>query len=334
MFMPKNDALEQRIKEETANIQVDSYQKVASLGGWSGGGRTLWAISAVAAVSSALIGAVAPFFPAIALAVAGDVTLGAAMATAVGAMTTSIAAFAATGLAFGFAGGMMLGRISGSNAAVAQEQERRQKAREIEQTLTQNPQATIEHEAPKEPAPKLTFKQKLKKAYYEYFNPRVGAVMTLIGITGGLVLASAFVLTDGAIGTVMPNILDKLTGLAPEIAKSPLAVTAFTAGVCGSIGALWHLNYPKITSEVTHFFGELISGKTLGREWEVPQPVKLKNTSGTALDRIEPQTAQPEPALAQAAEGINGLAVRQFTSYTELVAQRAAEQQSDQLIKR
>ena len=68
--MADTDYLEKRIEEETAKIKVDSYQSVSSLGGWSGGGRTLWAISAIGIVAGAMIGVIAPFFPMIALGAA------------------------------------------------------------------------------------------------------------------------------------------------------------------------------------------------------------------------------------------------------------------------
>src|SRR5689334_319829 len=114
--------LDQRIQEETAKVKAESYQKVASMGGWAGGARTLWALCVVAGTIGAAIGLVAPFFPLLALGFTS-----AAVTTAVSAIPASMAIFAATGISMGFAGGLMLGRVSGVSAAVAQEQEKRMK---------------------------------------------------------------------------------------------------------------------------------------------------------------------------------------------------------------
>ena len=309
--------LDQRMAEETANIKVDSYQKVASLGGWSGGGRTLWAIGAVAAIAGAGIGLVAPFFPLI----VGASTL----ATAVAAIPASVAAFAAIGLSMGFGGGLMLGRVSGAAAAVAEENERRMKEWTTRQMLQQNPDAHIIPDAPPEPTPKKPFWQRVKDNYHTYFNPRVGLTMTAIGAIGGLVMGAAFIATGGAAGAIMP-VMGILTGLGEAGMTAPV-ILAYSAGVAGGIGALFCFNFPKITSHITHFFGELLSGRPLGREWG-------------------PQEKHKAPALAAsvsheeiAARDVN--AEGKFTknasragSFQELIANQAAAQSGDMLIKR
>jgi hypothetical protein len=319
----RDDFIEKRIKEETAKIQVDSYQKTASLGGWSGAGRTLWAIGTVGVVFGALVGLVAPFVPV--LVTAAPLGLGAALGAAASAIPTSVATFAATGLATGFAGGLMLGRISGVSSAIAQEQERRLKAWTIENIIKENPNADIEHDRHAAAPEKKSFGQRVKDNYFTYFNPKVGLAMTLIGVVGGLIMGAAFLLTEGTVGGLSSAALETLTGLGPEavaklgvdtLASSAGVVLAYSAGVCGAFGALWNVNLTKITSEVTHFFGEIISGRLLGREWEPPQ--QLEKTSERAL----PAPAAPAQENTVAAESAlpPHATVRQFTSYTELVA--------------
>lgn len=261
--MADDSYLEKRIQDETAKITVDSYQKTASLGGWAGGGRTLWAISAIGAVAGAGIGLVAPFFPLIVGA--------SSLAIAAAAIPASVATFAAVGMGMGFSGGLVLGRISGSAAAVAEENERRMKEWTVKQILLENPNAKIVHETSKGDWPedngngKKSFWKKLKDTYLTYVNPRVGLAMTAIGIVGGLIMAAAFLATGGAAGGIIPA-LGTITGLG-EAAAAPAALTAYSAGVMGTFGALWFLNFPKITAETTHFFGNIINGKLLGREW-------------------------------------------------------------------
>jgi hypothetical protein len=299
--MVATDYLENRIDDETAKIKVDSYQKVASLGGWSGGGRTLWAIAAVGIVAGAMMGAVAPFFPMIALG-----------GTALPSLTTigtSIAAFAAAGLSFGFGGGLVLGRISGTAASVAQEQEERMKEWTVRQMLAQNPNAHIVPDEPQEKSPPKSSRQRASDWYHTYFNPRIGLTFAAIGAIGGLIMGAAFIATDGAIGSIMPA-LETLTGVA-GIATKTGAILAYSAGVCASIGALWTFNMSKITSEVTGFFGRLMGGKIIGREWG-PKKEMLK-----------------EPAQSYTGETqLPAAGVRKFESFQDLVAQQAANREN------
>lgn len=248
---------EQNIAEKIAAIKADSYQKVASLGGWSGGGRTLWAVSAFAMVIGAAIGLAAPFFPLIVGA--------SSLATAVSAIPASVAAFAATGLSSGFAGGVMLGRISGVAAAVAEEQEKRLKTWTARQLLHQNPQAEILPDPAREQPSSMPLGQRLREGWRTYFNPRVGLLFTALGVIGGLVMGAAAVSTGAGAFAIMPA-LEALTGLETAALTAPV-IMAYTAGVSGAIGALWHFNVPKIASAITAFTGYLISGKPLGREW-------------------------------------------------------------------
>jgi hypothetical protein len=307
-----DDTLEKRFAEEKGNIKAESYQKVASLGGWAGGARTLWAVSTVGIAAGAAIGLVAPFFP---------LVVGASsLAIAASAIPASIATFASLGLAMGFSGGLVLGRISGSAAAVAQEQEKRMKEWTARQILHENPNANIIPDKPKENAPKKPFWQRIKDKYRTYMNPRVGLTMAAIGAVGGLILAAAFISTGGVMeGVVATKLLASLTGL-PGIASNTAALVAYSAGVTAAFGALWTFNMSKITSEVTHLFGEIISGKPLGREWG---PEKEK----TVVVEPKAREATPEPKEPH-------VSMRQFTSYTELVAKQATEQSQDPLIKR
>ncbi len=290
--------LEQRMKEESANIKVDSYQKIASRGGWAGAGRTLWAISFIGAVTGAGMGLIAPFFP----LVVGASSLAAAAA----AIPAAVATFAAVGLSMGFAGGLMLGRISGATAAVAEENEKRMKQWTARQLLAANPEASIVPDAPVQPKPPQSYWQRAKDKYYTYVNPKLGMAFAAIGMAGGLIMAAAFLATGGAAGAVMPA-LETISGV-PGIASNAAALTAFSAGVGGAFGAIFSFNYPKITSEVTHFFGDMLSGKTIGRPWEPPQ----EKTSSQSRPQA-PEASMSEPQ-------------RQHASYAEMLASRAAEQ--------
>lgn len=305
--------LEARIAEETAKIKVDSYQKTASLGGWGASGRTLWAISTIGAVTGAVIGAIAPIIPAL-------FVTGVAM-PALAVFGVSIAAFAATGLVMGLQGGLMLGRVSGATAAVAEESERRAKEWTVRQLVSQNPNAEIIPDAPKEPAPKKSFGQRLRDTYYTFCNPKVGLTMTAIGVIGGLLLGAAFVATSGGAGLIMGG-MGALTGVAMPTAAALASGTAtftaiqtstilaYSAGVGGLFGAVWNFNFPKITSEVTHFYGKLINGDYFNRTWEPPkEPAKLQE-----------RTYVPENTIS---------AERSFSDFRSLIAKQEAERVND-----
>lgn len=183
-------------REDTQpSIAVDSYQKAASIGGWAGAGRTLWAISAVGVVAGAAIGLVAPFIPVI--VTAGTMGLGAALGAAASAVPASIAVFSATGLSMGMGSGLMLGRVSGSVATVAEEQEKRIKNWTAKQILAQNPNAEIVPDAPKPAPEKKSFWQRVKDTYRTYVNPPVGITMMAVGAIGGLIMAAAFAASGG-----------------------------------------------------------------------------------------------------------------------------------------
>ena len=287
--------------EIKSEIKVDSYQKTASIGGWAGASRTLWAISALGIVFGAAIGIVAPFFP---------MLVGAAL-PALSTIGTSVAVFAATGLSMGFGGGMMLGRMSGTVAAVAEEHEKRMKEWTARQLKHNSPGAAIVPDEPKPEPEKKSLRQHAKDTYRSYFNPRVGAVFTLFGLAGGLILGAAFVASSGAAGAVMGGIplLATLTGLKAAAITAPV-IMSYSAGVCASFGALWFFNFPKLTSNITEFFGNLTSGKPLGREWEAePAPAQQQAISA------------PEPTLCNTQ-------ARNFPSFQELIAQQANENSS------
>lgn len=317
--MANDPNIEQRIADETAKVTAQSYQKVASLGGWAGGGRTLWAISVVGLVAGAALGIVAPYFPFV---------LGAAAALpSVATLSTSILAFAATGMAMGFGGGLMLGRVSGTAAAVAQEQEKRLKEWTARQIVSQNPNAHITPDQPDLPEAKKSLGRRIKDSYVTYFNPRVGLAMAALGVVGGLIMASAIIATGGAavpgaLAAGMPA-LSTLTGLSAE-ALTPFAIKAYVAGVMGAFGALWTFNFPKITSDVTSFFGNLMSGKMLGREWGPKEPGKIHsqtqinyNQDVTIADGVIQESMAAKPKLQAPHKP-------QYASFQELIAKQHA----------
>lgn len=298
--------LEARVAEEQAKIKVDSYQKVASVAGWAGGGRTLWAAAAFCTVVGAAIGLVAPFFPVL----AGASTLG----FATSAIPASVLAFAATGLSTGFAGGIMLGRISGSAAAVGEELERRMKHWMVRQKISENPQAEIAPDAPKVLTEKHSFWQRAGDAWHTYVNPRIGLTMALIGAVGGLIMAGAFAYTGAGAFAVMPA-MQTLTGLtanpvfATEGVLTSAAVTAYTVGVSAMMGAVFSFNVPKIASAMTEFTGRLIGGKIIGREWK-------------PVEKNKPEAAAP-PVEVAAQQAQAPVVLRRFESYQELVSRPA-----------
>lgn len=331
-----DDIVQKRLSEETVKIKVDSYQKTASIGGWSGGGRGLWGVATVALGCGALVGLVVPFVPVI--ITASTLGLGAAIAAAASAVPTSVATFAASGLVTGLGGGLMLGRISGTAGAVAEEQERRLKSWTVEQILKENPSAKIEHEKPNIQAPeaKKSLWQKLKDSYYTYFNPKIGLMFAALGAVGALVIGTAMLSTGNAGGTVMPiAAFEALTGIKGAVVAGALTETAktafisYTAGIGAAFGGLWTFNLPKITSNVTHFYGDLIGGKIVGREWAPPQQEKSpvysqdKEIAAPALAEIQnPQAEKP------------ALTVRQFASYAEMLASKQAESSAEMASKR
>ena len=273
--------------DKATEPQVDSYQKVASLGGWAGGGRTLWAIAGFGAVVGAAMGAVAPFFP---------LLVGASsLSTAMGAVAASVASFAAVGMGIGFSGGVVLGRISGSAAAVGEEQERRMKR----WTAAQLKQVDGHYQPVSVPeAPEETTEPTLKDTYETYINPKIGLAMAAIGAVGGLMLAAANYYTGGTLGSVMPVSIGQLTGmLTPEeIAQgaqvSTKVMTAYTVGVMSTFGALWSFNFPKITSNITEFSGRLTGGKIIGRTWE-PQREKQVEVAAEPASPLSEQSCDP-----------------------------------------
>ncbi|MGE0754269.1 MAG: hypothetical protein AB7L92_03815 [Alphaproteobacteria bacterium] len=261
----EDSQLSQRIAEETGKIRVASYQKAASLGGWAGGGRTLWAISAVGAIAGAAIGLVAPFFP---------LLVGASsLATAISAIPASVAILAAVGLSSGFGGGLVLGRISGTSAAVAEEQEKRLKTWTAKQLLQKDPDTKIiedEQDIKRVQAYK-PFWENAKGSYETYVNPRVGAFFTVVGAIGGLIMGAAFIASGGAAGVIAPA-LGAITGLGAAAATAPAVVMATSVGLLAAFGALFSFNLPKVTSELTALTGKFISGEKLGRKWGPVQP--------------------------------------------------------------
>ncbi|MFW0776925.1 MAG: hypothetical protein ACN2B6_04310 [Rickettsiales bacterium] len=275
-------SLENRMEDETSKINVESYQKVTSLGGWAGGGRTLWATAALSAALGAGIGLVAPFFPLI----AGATTV----ATAVAAIPASVLAFSAAGISAGFAGGVTLGRISGSVASAAEESEQRIKEWTARQILHNDLNASIARDPKEKPEKPKSFIKSVKDNYRTYFNPGIGLTMALIGAAGGLILGGAFLMTGAGAFAMMPA-MTALTGLSEAaVASAPVALS-YSAGVGAAIGSLWSLNVPRIASAMTGFAGELIGGRIIGREWaplKEPNPTirSVQRTSDTTVSNV------------------------------------------------
>jgi len=313
--------LDQRIEQETAKIKADSYQSVASLGGWAGGGRTFWSLSVLGAAIGLAIGLIAPFFPLL----AGVSSL----AIAAKAIPVSMAIFGATGMLTGFSGGLMLGRITGASAAVAQEQEKRLKEWTARQILNQNPQAEILPDAPDALKPAKSFWQRTKDTYRTYVNPRIGLTFATIGALGGLLMAAAFIATSGGAGFAVMPALGALTGLPAETflmgnaAFNAGALVAYTTGVMATFGALFTVNLPKIASNMSHFFGELLGGKIIGREWAPKEPQKLRSPTQMNYDQS-----------ASIVDGSGKQPSRSFDSFQDLLATRAANNPAETLAKR
>lgn len=302
--------LEQRIAEETAKIKVGSYQKTASLGGWAGGGRTLWAISAIGAAAGIAIGAVAPFFPLI----VGASTL----ATAVAALPASMAIMGGVGMSMGFGGGLVLGRISGSAAAVAEENEMRMKHWTTKQMLQANPQAHIveDNEDTKKVSEYKPFWHNPKATYKTYVNPRVGMFFTLVGAIGGLLMGAAFIASGGAAGAVAPA-LGAITGLGAA-AMSNSVIMATSVGILAAFGALFSLNLPKITSDLTELSGKFTMGEKLGRGWG---PEEAAPKKGLSYSRDNAVKAAEHSLAARLKDELDKKAMAKATSYQDMVRQ-------------
>ena len=292
----------------TPRIKVESYQHVASIGGWAGAGRTLWAISTIGVLLGAAIGLVAPLFPII----VGASTL----AVAAQAIPASMVVFAAMGLSMGFGGGLMLGRVSGTAAAIAEEQEKRMKSWTAQQILHNNPGAEIIADTTQTNEPQQGRWQYVKDTCRTYINPRVGLVMTAIGLLGGLIMGAAFIVSGGATAFAMAPALSTITGVT-SIATHTAGILAYSGGIGAAFGAIWNLNMPRLTNKLTEFYGKLTSGALLGREWcpDQEQQQRKRNTI---------------PAPAQTAELPES---RNIGSFRELLARQAAQARSNDLVK-
>ena len=269
---------------------------------------TVFWLCALGVIAGAGIGVAAPFFPILAGA--------SSLATAVGAIPASVAAFAATGLSMGLAGGLMLGRTAGATAAVAEESEKRAKKWVIRQTLSQNPDVKISDE-PKAKPTQETFWQKTKRIYHKYVNPRVGLTMAAIGAVGGFILSAAFLATGGTGAFAIMPALATITGLTAEAAAASGVITAYTVGVGAAFGALFSFNLPRVAANLGDFFGKLIGGEIIGRKWEEPKQL-AKDKTQDAHSVAENMTL-PEVSFTKKIES------RKPQSYEALVSSSTTE---------
>ncbi len=291
------------------DIKVESYSKTAFKGSWVGRSRAMWAVSFLGLVTGLAIGLIAPFFPVLAV---GAFTAEMAAANVLGSM----AIFGASGMATGFIVGGFIGGASGGVSEAAREAERRDlvRTKAIEQaTGLQIPEVNVAQNKPEQ----------------KYFNPKVGLLFATFGAIAGGIMAAAFVFSGaGAAAAAIPA-LSTLTHGVVGAAAIQSAQTACFVGVMTCFGALFGINYPKISYALQDYAGKLLGGDLLGSSWD-KEPAR-------GIDI----TIERQPSLAAAQQPMQQYvycderdlptnhavkeARRSITSYRDFVAQPAQE---------
>jgi len=243
--------INKRIAEEQAKIEVPSYQDVAWDGAWKRRTASLWALGALGLVAGAAIGVGAAFS-----AVAGGAALTGAL------IGKSAAIFSAIGISSGMAAAIATGPSAGAAASTAKELERRMLARDIDQAIRADPEATVvlgEDVQPERPFP---------NDLSGYVNIKTGLLFAAIGAVGGAIMAAAFIASGGLVNPasagafVMPAVTT-LLGASPSAG----AVIAYSIGMGATFGAFFGTNVPRMSRQLIAIAGDLLSGKAIGADW-------------------------------------------------------------------
>ncbi len=194
-----------------------------------------------------------------------------------------MAVFGATGMTTGFAVGGLIGTSAGAVNSVAKEIETRNLKRE--QEVGKALEVSM-------PSPAL---EKPEQNNDRYFNFKVGALFSGLGAIAGAVLAAGFFAPSIVAGSVVAATssiapaLDVVLGSA--LASNTAAVTAYSVGVMSMFGALFGVNFPKITTEAQDFAGRLLSGELLGTDWK-KSPESGKQLQNDNIIAVKSQTKE------------------------------------------
>lgn len=261
-------------------IEVASYSNSTFADAWRGRSRALWGVGAVGLGFGLLVGAFAPFIPVIASLFISSIGSAATTSAAVALVPHSMAVFGALGMTTGFAVGGLVGASSGAASSVAKEMERRD--RNHEQQMAKVMGVSLPVSVP----------EQSKEDTDRYFNPKVGGLFAVFGAIAGAVLAAGFFAPSMAVGgavaatsSLAPALEIVLGGLASNTA----AVTAYSVGVMASFGALFGVNFPKITTKAQDMAGELLSGKPLGTSWKRENEIAPDITEKNSVIEVKAQ---------------------------------------------
>ncbi len=290
--------IQKRIAEEQAKINVPSYQDVAFDGAWKSRSRMMWGLATVGAIAGAGIGAVALVTPA----------LFAGFAVTGGLIAKSIVAYSAIGLSAGWVAGAAVGFPAGAAASSMKEYERRTLARDIEQKIRDNPEATVSI------AEHVVEQKKEATGLSGYFNWKSAIVLAAIGAAGGAIFATALALGGPAAAFAMP-VMDFLVGSG----ASAGVVTAYTVGLGAIAGAFFGTNIPRIGRNAGNFMGGILSGQSIGAPW--PKSANLPDLKPI----LTPVVNAPEPEVESAVTKKFTETTSRAASHEALVTQAAKE---------
>lgn len=238
--------------------EPESYSDIAFEGAWKGRARAIWGVGAVGLLTGLVIGMLAPFIPVLAGIFVESIGAAVTMQSAASVVPASMTVFGATGMTVGFGVGGIVGSSAGAMNSVAKEIERRNIKREQ--------QAAKAYGVSLPPPEKEAVAHENKESY---INKRAMATFTALGAIAGAIMSAAFLapatVVGGAVGAassiaapaleiVLPNSL-----LASEAASA--AISAYTIGVMSMFGALFGVNYTKITSKAQDYMGKLLKGE-------------------------------------------------------------------------
>ena len=290
--------IQKRIAAEQAKIDVPSYQDVAFDGAWKRRSGLMWGMAIVGAVAGAAIGAGALLAPAI----FGELALSGAL------IGKSMIALSGVGLTAGWAAGAAAGFPAGAAASTMKEFERRTIARDIEQKIRDNPDATVMV------GEQLVEKKETSLGLSRYFNWKSALVLAGIGALGGAIFAGALALGGPAAAFAMPA-MEFLLGAKATAAT----VAAYTVGLGALAGAFFGVNVPLIGRKAGDFMSGILSGRSIDAPW--PKEANLPDIQPI----LSPVVVRPEPEVASAPSKSFAAKEKRTPDFEALVAQSIKE---------
>jgi len=283
------ETINKRIAEEQAKIVVPSYQDVTFDGAFKRRTNSMFGLAVLGLVTGAAIGLAAP-----AAAVIG----GAAMTGALVAKSAMI--FSAIGMSAGWGMGALVGPSAGAAASAMKEYERRTLAREVEEKIRENPEASVTL------APHPAVQPESSGGIRDYINPRAAMAFAIIGAVAGLVFAGALVASGAlAAGTeaapaITAYAMPAMKMLLGSAATSVSAVVAYSVGVGASFGAIFGVNYPKLSRATSDFFGDMLSGKAVDSPWPPGANLPTQQPVLAPVVEVEKPAEKPSKLFAPA----------------------------------